>query len=165
MAKSLSRNSPGSSIASFSGLNASCFCSLTCVTMPPPTYAPKSVASQSASSNECALTFFTVRGFPSLSSVIPRTSANVTRCPSWSSTRSSSTHVTSGVASLEMEATMHVRGSSPSKSCTSKAGPKSQNKEPKTPRTSPRMNFTPFARHISSTAIERSREDSVHTTT
>ena len=44
--------------------------------------------------------------------------------PSWSSTRSSSTHVTSGVASLEMDATMQLWGSSLSTSSTSKPGPK-----------------------------------------
>mmetsp|Transcript_892 Transcript_892/g.2932 ORF Transcript_892/g.2932 Transcript_892/m.2932 type:complete len:203 (-) Transcript_892:641-1249(-) len=115
--KSDKRNSPGSAIASFSVLNFSVFVSFTCVAIPPPVYAPYDVVS-SSSWNECALTFFIFRGFPSLSSVIPLTSVKITDCPSWSSTRSSSTHVTIGVASLLTLATMHVCGSSPSVSAT-----------------------------------------------
>mmetsp|Transcript_6111 Transcript_6111/g.20358 ORF Transcript_6111/g.20358 Transcript_6111/m.20358 type:complete len:203 (+) Transcript_6111:2148-2756(+) len=101
-AKSLSRNSPGSAVACARVLNASFFCSFICVAMPPPVYGEKSVVSTPWSLNECALTsLMTYPPTHALSSVIPRVSVNITRWPSCSSTRSSSTQVTIGVVSLE----------------------------------------------------------------
>ena len=95
---------------------------------------------------------------------MPRTSAKETRWPSCSSTRSSSTHVTSGSSSFETLAMMHECGSSPSTSNTSNSSPKSQNSRPNTPRTSPRMNAAPAARHAAFTATAASWPVSVHTT-
>ena len=53
----------------------------------------------------------------------------------------------------------------PSVSNTSNPGPKSQNNEPKTPRTSPRMKAMLFAWQKASTSFALARGTSVHTTT
>ena len=118
-----------------------------------------------SSSNECFFTFLTTTDIP-FSSVIPRTSLNVTRWPSCNSTRSSSMHVTSAGESFETLATMHDSASSPSTSTTLNASPKSQNTFPNTPRTSVLINATLFARHMALIATASASDVSpAHTTT
>mmetsp|Transcript_2163 Transcript_2163/g.5330 ORF Transcript_2163/g.5330 Transcript_2163/m.5330 type:complete len:314 (+) Transcript_2163:2213-3154(+) len=144
LAKSQSRNSPGSLVAAASVLNDTVFGCFACVTSPPLSYGDRSehfMLPPSSTSNECGLQFFTLRATPSFSCVIPFTSENVTNSPSSNSSRSSSTFVTITVVSSisEMEATIPVCGSSPSASDTWNVGPKSVKMVPNTPRVSALM--------------------------
>mmetsp|Transcript_39216 Transcript_39216/g.86190 ORF Transcript_39216/g.86190 Transcript_39216/m.86190 type:complete len:220 (-) Transcript_39216:208-867(-) len=99
-----------------------------------------------------------------LSSVMPRTSVNLTKSPSSRLCRDSSSTVTSPASSCVTEATIALTGSSPVVSCTSKASPKSQKSPPKRPNVSARMKRLPARRHASLIAIAFASGVSVRTT-
>mmetsp|Transcript_1642 Transcript_1642/g.4047 ORF Transcript_1642/g.4047 Transcript_1642/m.4047 type:complete len:430 (+) Transcript_1642:1975-3264(+) len=164
LAKSRSRNSPGSGTAASNVLNFRSLGSLNWVTRPPRWYCLKDEVSRS-SSNECALQFLTLMGLCVLSSVMPSTSVNITSSPSWNCRRSSSTQVTTAGLLLLMEATMAVWGSSPSTSKTVNLGPKSLNTLANTPLDCAQMNLMPWAWHRASTRLASSRLASVSTAT
>mmetsp|Transcript_3168 Transcript_3168/g.7807 ORF Transcript_3168/g.7807 Transcript_3168/m.7807 type:complete len:249 (-) Transcript_3168:436-1182(-) len=163
LAKSHSKKSPGSEMASARGLKLMVFGSLTLCTSPLEVYLPNPEVSPS-NSNEYAFTFFTRICLPSLSSVIPATSVKLTRSPSWNSSLSSSTHVTSAGLLFDIEETMPTWGSSPSTSETTKPWPKSQNTLAKRPRVSALMKAILFLWQYSSRRLAVPRAQSVTTT-
>lgn len=134
-----------------------------CVAMPPASYAGMPVVSPMEKVD--GESTVTVCG-PSLHSVMPRTSRNVTTSPSSRPCIRPSTVVTTPAAACVMLEMKTSFGVSPLLSTTWKAGPKSTNREAQTPMTSaPMKQMGGFcARQKLSTATWTASEASVSTT-